>query len=82
MTASLILALIWLVAANVIGMLPSKDQHWRVAYILIALGLPLLIWVYVQNGWLTALIVLIAAASVLRWPVIYLMRWLRKQTGQ
>ncbi len=77
MTTSLILSLIWLVAANISGMIPFKDNHWKAAYLLIALGIPVLIGVYLQNGWLTALIVLIAAASILRWPVIYLIRWLK-----
>ncbi|MEM9580844.1 MAG: DUF2484 family protein [Pseudomonadota bacterium] len=76
MTLSLVLALIWLVTANVIGMFPSKDHHWRNAYLLIGLGMPLLIWVWWQNGVWIALVVLIAAMSVLRWPVIYLARWI------
>lgn len=77
MSASLVLALLWLVIANVIAMFPSKDYHWRNAYVLIALGVPLLGWVWWQNGWLIALAVLIAAMSILRWPVIYLARWAR-----
>lgn len=77
MTTSLILALLWLVIANLIGMFPSKDLHWRNAYVLIAIGLPLLAWVWWQNGFWIALIVLVAAMSILRWPVIYLVRWLK-----
>lgn len=46
MTLPLALCLLWLIAANLIGMLPSRDRHWRAAYFLIAVGLPLL-------GWLT-----------------------------
>ncbi len=77
MTLSLILSFVWLVAANVLAMLPSRDNHWARAYVLIALGVPLLGWVTVQNGPWVALVLLAAGASVLRWPVIYLMRWLR-----
>ena len=70
MSFSLVLALIWLIVANVIAMFPSKDAHWRNAYMLIGVGIPLLGWVFWQNGIWVALIVLIAAMSVLRWPVI------------
>ncbi|WP_226622771.1 DUF2484 family protein [Alloyangia pacifica] len=77
MTLSLFLACLWLVLANVLAMIPSRDNHWSRAYVLIALGLPLLGWVWWQNGPWVALLVLIAGASVLRWPVLYLLRWLR-----
>lgn len=77
MTASLILACVWLVVANVTAMFPSRDKHWRFAYAMIALGLPLLVFVWWQNGIWWALAVLVAAGSVLRWPVYFLLRWVR-----
>lgn len=77
MSLSLLCALLWLIAANVMGMLPSKDNHWRRAYILIALGVPLLGWLTVQNGPWIALLFLAAGMSVLRWPVMYLGRWIK-----
>lgn len=76
MTLSLTAALLWLIAANLTGMLPSKRQHWPQAYVLIALGLPILAWVWVDTGWIAALLCLAGAASVLRWPLRYLARWL------
>ncbi len=79
MTASLAFACLWLVVANVMAMFPSRDHHWRAAYGLIAIGIPLVGWVTYQNGPFLALIVLAAAASVLRWPVIYLWRWLKRR---
>jgi len=81
MTPSLILACLWLVAANLRAMLPSRDHHWRSAYALIALGIPLLGWVTYQNGPWIGLLVLGAGMSVLRWPVIYLARWARRWAG-
>lgn len=81
MTLSLILASLWAVVANVLAMTPSRDNHWRNAYILIAIGIPLLGYVTYQNGPWVGLLVLAAGMSVLRWPVIYLTRWLR-QTGR
>ncbi len=76
MSPSLITACVWLVTANVIAMFPSKHAHWPAAYALIAMGLPLLAWVGWENGIWVALVVLVAAASVLRWPVRYLLRWI------
>ena len=78
MTLSLAFAFGWLVLANVTGMFPSKYKHWPQAYALIALGLPILAWVFWADGVWLALMVLLAACSVLRWPVRYLMRWLRR----
>lgn len=78
MTPSLILALLWFVAANLAGMIPSRDNHWRRAYVLIALGVPLLGWATYQNGPLVGIVLLAGGASVLRWPLIHLARWLRR----
>ena len=81
MTTSLTLALVWLIAANVIGMFPSKHKHWPQAYAMIALGLPLLVWVAWENGVFIGALVLVAACSILRWPVRYFLRWLRRLVG-
>lgn len=70
-------ALAWLVLANVIGALPSKRSHWPQAYALIAVGLPILIWVALTSPWWMTLAVLAGAASVLRWPIRYAARWVR-----
>jgi len=81
MTLSLILACLWAVAANLLAMLPSRDNHWRRAYVLIALGVPVLGLVTWQHGPWPGLLVLAAGMSMLRWPVIYLARWLRRRLG-
>lgn len=77
MTVSLILASVWAVVANLLAMTPSRDNHWRRAYVLIAVGIPLLGYVTYENGPWIGLAVLVAGMSVLRWPLIYLSRWLR-----
>tara|TARA_B110000027_G_C16109167_1_gene296808 strand:- start:912 stop:1169 length:258 start_codon:yes stop_codon:yes gene_type:complete len=77
MTVSLILACLWALVANVLAMTPSKDYHWRNAYILIGLGIPLLGFASWENGPWIGLIVMVAAISVLRWPVVYLTRWVK-----
>ena len=81
MTLPFGLACLWLIVANLIAMLPSRDHHWRAAYVLIALGVPLLGWVTWELGPVVGLVLLAAGASILRWPVVYLWRWLRRQTG-
>ena len=82
MTVSLMLACGWLVLANVIGMFPSKKKHWPAAYILISVGIPLLGFVFWENGiWIT-LIVFVAAVSILRWPVRYFVRWVSGLVGR
>lgn len=82
MSLSLILAALWALAANVIAMLPSRDYHWRAAYVLIAIGIPILGYVTWQNGPWVGLVVLVAGISVLRWPVIHLGRWARARAAR
>lgn len=77
----LILAFVWLIAANVVAMIPSRRNHWPQAWALIAVGLPLLAWVVVETGPVVGLLVLAAGASVLRWPVLFAWRWVRRVTG-
>lgn len=72
---SLILAGIWVVLAQIIAVLPSRDRHWRAAYILISIGVPVLAFVIWENGFWVGLLVLFAAMSILRWPVYYAWRW-------
>jgi len=71
-------AFLWLIAANLIAMLPSRDHHWRAAYGLIAIGIPLLGWLTWAAGPPWGMAFLAAGCSVLRWPVIHLWRWARR----
>ncbi|MGC3936538.1 DUF2484 family protein [Roseobacter sp. EG26] len=80
MSLSLTLAAVWALIANVLAMTPSKDHHWRNAYILITIGIPIVGYVTMQHGPWVGLLVLAAGVSVLRWPVIYLGRWLKRLT--
>lgn len=77
MTLSLILACLWVVVAAVIAVLPQRT-HWPGAVVLILTGIPLVGYVTWENGPLLGLIALAAGASVLRWPLFYLGRWLRR----
>ena len=80
MSMSLIAAFVWVIAANLLAMLPSHDNLWRRAYVLIVIGVPLLGWVTFENGPWIGLICLAAGVSVLRWPVRYLGRWMKRKT--
>ncbi|WP_420324649.1 DUF2484 family protein [Mameliella sp.] len=78
MSLSLILACAWAVLANVLAMIPSRDNHWTRAYVLIVLGVPLVGYVTYQNGPWVGFFVLFAGMSMLRWPLRYLFRWVRQ----
>lgn len=78
MNLSLTAACLWAALATLIAMFPSRDHHWRAAYGLIAVGIPILGWVTMQNGPWIALLVLAAGGSILRWPLVYLWRWVKR----
>ena len=62
-------------------MFPSRDHHWTNAYVLIAIGIPILGWVTYVHGPIWGLFFLGCGASVLRWPLILVWRWLRIKAG-
>lgn len=76
MTYSLILACVWALLATLVALGPQKF-HWPAAWVLIAAGVPILGWVTLQNGPWVGLLVLAGGMSVLRWPVVFLLRRLR-----
>ena len=77
MSLALLAGLVWLIAANLIAMFPSKDHHWRNAYRLIGVGVPILGWITFAHGPLLGLVFLAGGASILRWPVWFLWKWLK-----
>jgi hypothetical protein len=79
MSLPLVLALLWLILANVLAMIPSRDQHRARAVFLIIIGVPLVGWVTWANGPVIGLLVLAAGVSVLRWPVLFLLRWVKRR---
>lgn len=80
MSISLTLAALWALLANILAMTPSRDHHWRNAYMLIAIGIPIVGYVTWQHGPWMGMLMLAAGMSVLRWPVIYLGRWIKRRT--
>ena len=79
MSLSLVLALAWFLVVNVRGMFPSRDHHWRFAYVMMALGVPILGFVWQQHGPWYVLVLLVLAGWIMRWPVIYFWRWFRRK---
>lgn len=81
LTDPLILMGLWVVLAFIMAAFPSRDNHWRRAYILTGIGLPLLIWITWQHGALLGLIGVVIGGLVLRWPVYFLWRWIRRKAA-
>ena len=69
----------WVVLAFVMQVIPSTDNHWRRAYVLIALGVPLLLWTLWLGRFGLALLAAVAMGLVLRWPVWYGLRWIGRR---
>ncbi len=82
LTPSLSLACAWFILANLAAMLPSRDNHWQRAVALIVVGVPLLGWVTYQNGPWIGMLVLAGGMSVLRWPLVHMVRWLRNRRSR
>jgi len=70
---------LWVVLAFAMALFPSNDNHWRRAYVLIAIGVPLLIWIFWQHGVLLGMLGLVVGSLVLRWPVYFAWRWVREK---
>ena len=81
MTFGLVFAFLWIIVANVIAILPTRDNHWTAAYVLIAVGRPILGWVTWESGPVWGMAILLMGASVLRWPLVFLFRWARRKVA-
>lgn len=77
----IILIGLWVVLAFVLAAFPSNNSHWRRAYVLMAIGFPLLIWITWNHGLVFGFIGLVVGASVFRWPVYFLWRWIKGRIG-
>lgn len=70
MTASLIAASVWAIAATITALLPMKRQMTP-GVTLLATALPLLGWIGWDHGWLLAVLGLLGFLSMMRNPLIY-----------
>lgn len=69
MSAPLLLAGLWFVAANLVALLPSRDDHWSAVAGLAACGVPLLGWLTFEHGAVLGGLGLALGAMALRWPL-------------
>ena len=72
-------ACLWVISAWLLSIALSAKQSWPAAYALIAAGAPTLIWLGLSAGWGAAAVGFIVGCLVLRWPVIYAGRWIRRR---
>ena len=69
MALSMMLAVIWVIAACLAGMAPQR-YHWPSAWALIATGIPILGLVTLAMGPFWGLAGMAMGAMVLRWPIV------------
>lgn len=81
MTISLALLCAWALLSNIIALFPSKRHHWPAAYFLVATGIPLMGYIIYENHILVVLVAFLAWVSVLRWPLLYGWKWVKKKMG-
>ncbi|MFA8442369.1 DUF2484 family protein [Yoonia sp.] len=81
MTHPFVLIGLWVVLAFILAAIPSTDNHWRRAYVLIAAGVPLVVWIAWHNGIAMAAIAVLVGGLVLRWPVYFLWARLKQLFG-
>ncbi len=75
---SLTLACLWAILSSAVALTPNR-WHWPAAYALIAVGIPILGFVTLQNGPVLGLLALAGGISILRWPARFFGRWMLRQ---
>ena len=80
MMAPVILALLWIIVASIIALLPWKIHKPCAMFFLIPTALALVPLVYATDGPLVGTLFLIGAGSILRWPVYFLGRFVVSKT--
>ncbi len=78
MTAPLIAAVVWVLAATATALLPMRRQMVP-GVILLALAPVLIVWLGAQHGWVWVIPALLAFLSMFRNPLIYF--W-KRSTGR
>lgn len=79
MTNSFLLLCIWALTANIIALFPSRHHHWPAAYALLSISIPLMGYVFYQNGTLLNIAAALIWASTMRWPLLYGYNWIKRK---
>ncbi|WP_299965319.1 DUF2484 family protein [uncultured Roseobacter sp.] len=66
----LVLAVLWVVLANLRGARPIVDQRWHATLVLVVVGIPILGYVTWLHGPWVGLLVFAGGVSTLRWPLL------------
>jgi hypothetical protein len=72
-TAPLLLACLWAIAATVTALLPMRSQYLPGVTLLLTAP-PLLVWIGMAHGWIWVGLALAGFLSMMRNPLIYLYR--------
>ncbi|SFJ53714.1 DUF2484 family protein [Jannaschia pohangensis] len=73
---------LWVIVAWVLMLVLSAKQSWPAAYVLIAFGVPIVIWLGLSMGAVWAIGGAVTMGLVLRWPLRYFLRWLKGLAGR
>ncbi|MGB3409519.1 MAG: DUF2484 family protein [Jannaschia sp.] len=79
---ALIALCLWVVIAWLLMVTLTSRQSWPAAYGLVAVGVPIVVWLGVSMGWPWAVLGLLTMGVVLRWPVRYFWRWVKRVSGR
>lgn len=77
--APFIAACLWVVLAWVLSVVLTARQSWPAAYGLIAVGVPIALWLGWTFGIGAGVLAVLVGCLVLRWPVIYAGRWIKRK---
>ena len=61
---------LWVIVAAGLSSLPTKRAHWPLAYVLMVVGAPILVWAWAVSP-LQGLAATAAGVLTLRWPIRY-----------
>ena len=78
---ALVALCLWVVVAWLLMVTLTAKQSWPAAYVLIAVGVPIVVWLGLAMGAALALLGVAVMMLVLRWPVRYGLRWIARKLG-
>lgn len=74
------LGCVWIILVSIVAMVPYP-RHRPYALALLLVFPALLIALWIELGWIWAFALLIGALSIYRYPLFFLLKWLRGRIG-